>query len=167
MKILKIPAWQAGFTMVEMLMYMGLLSLLLVVMVDLFSSSLDVQLETEATSSVDWDEKVILQRLTNDIHKAQSITQPQLGATPSGTLQLVIDGITYTYATGSGTFTIASASASNSLNSFNTTTSFVSFQRLGNSGGKNTIQIILTKKSRAVLTSGTETRTVQTTVGLR
>lgn len=164
---LEIPALQAGFTMIEMLMYMGLLSLLLVVMVNLFASSLDAQLESGATSSVDQDETFILQKLTNDIHKAQSITQPQLGATPSGILQLFIDGITYTYATGSGLLTIASASASNSLNSFNTTTSFASFQRLGNNGGKNAIQIILTIKSSAMRGSGTETRTTQTTVGLR
>lgn len=155
-----------GFTMIEMLMYMGLLSLLLVVMVNLFAASLDVQLESQATSGVDQDAAFILGRLTNDIRKAQSITQPQLGATPSGILQLVINGITYSYATGSGMLTIASASAQYSLNSFDTKTSFASFQRLGNPGGKNAIQIMLTVQS-IVTTAKRETRTIQTTVGIR
>ena len=156
-----------GFTIIEMLMYMGLLSILLIIMVDLLAASLDIQLESQATSSVDQDGKFIINRLVNDIHRAQTIAYPSLGATQSGTLQLIIDGENYTYSTNSGSFVIASGSASDSLNSFNTTAPSVFFKRFGNSGGKNALQVTIIIKSKTSKTSGTETKTMQTTVGLR
>ncbi|MDO8661433.1 MAG: hypothetical protein Q7K43_06085, partial [Candidatus Woesearchaeota archaeon] len=106
-------------------------------------------------------------RLSSDIKRATSVIEPTLGSTPSGTLKLVIDGITYTYATSSGALTIASASATNSLNSYETTADPVTFQRYGNLGGKNAIKIMLTIKSKTARSSGQETRNIETTVGIR
>lgn len=160
-------SFSRGFTVVEMLMYMGLLSLLLVVMVDLFASSLDVQLESQATSGVDQDSKFIVLRLSSDIKRATSIIEPSLGATPSGMLKLVIDGITYTYATASGGLTIASEGATYALNSYETTANTATFQRYGNTGGKNAIKIMLTIKSKTARSSGQEIRNIETTVGIR
>lgn len=158
---------QKGFTVVEMLIYMGLLSLLLVMMVDLFASSLDVQLESQATSGVDQDAKFIVKRMSSDIQRATSIIEPALGSTPSGTLKLVIDGINYTYATASGGLTITSTSGTYALNSYETTADPTTFMRFGNLGGKNAIKIMLTIKSKTKRSSGQETRNIETTVGLR
>lgn len=156
-----------GFTVVEMLIYMGLLSILLLVMVDLFASSLDVQLESQSSSGVDQDAKFMVARLSADIKRATSILEPALGSTPSGILKLVIDGITYTYATASGGLTIASGSATHTLNSYETTTNYATFGRYGNMGGKNAIKIMLTIKSKTSRSSGQEIRNIETAVGIR
>lgn len=153
--------------MVEMLMYMGLLSLLLVVMVDLFVSSLNAQLESQATSGVDQDTKFILSRLSSDIRASDTISLPGFGATPSGMLSLVTSGITHTYATQSGKIIYTTQSQSDSLNSFESTTEDVTFQRLGNNNGKNAIKIMFTIKSKTTRSSGPEIRRIETTVGTR
>lgn len=165
--MIKISSFQKGFTMVEMLMYMGLLSLLLVVIVDLFASSLDVQLESQAVSGVDQDAKFILGRLAYDIRRADTIVLPILGSTSSGTLTLIADGSQYSYSTQSAALVYSTSNETNYLNSFETTAENVLFQRLGNSGGKNAIKIILTIKSKTTRLSGQETRKIETTVVTR
>lgn len=163
----KILNSKKGFTLIEMLIYMGLLSLLLIMMVDLFASSLDVQLESQATAGVDLDAKFILARLTGDIRNANTISLPILGATSSGMLVFVTDGITKTFTTQSDTLIYTSQNETNTLNSFETTVQNVSFQRLGNNGGKNAIKIKLTLKSKTKRSSGQESRLIETTVGMR
>ncbi len=158
---------QKGFTLVEMLIYIGLLSLLLVVMVDLFASSLDVQLESQATAGVDMDAKFILSRLTSDIRKADTIVTPTLESTPSGTLTVTRGGITQTYATQSGVLVYTASGNTSSLNSFETTIKNISFRQVGNNGGKTAIQISATVQSKTTRTSGKEERKIETTIGLR
>lgn len=165
--MIKVSSFQKGFTMVEMLMYMGLLSLLLVVMVDLFASSLDVQLESQAVSGVDQDAKFILGRLAYDIRRADTIVLPILGSTSSGTLTLIADGSQYSYSTQSAALVYSTSNETNYLNSFETTAENVLFQRLGNNGGKNAIKITLTIKSKTERSSGQETRKIETTVVTR
>ena len=53
------------------------------------------------------------------------------------------------------------------LNGFNTRVTNLSFLRVGNSGGKNSIQISYTINSLTIQNKGTETKTIQTTLGIR
>ncbi|QQG40541.1 MAG: type II secretion system protein [Candidatus Levyibacteriota bacterium] len=158
--------FQKGFTLVEMLIYMGLLSILLVVMVDLFAASLDVQLESTATSSVDRDGKFLYARFLYDIPRAQNIVSPTLGAS-SNTLQISIDGINNTYAINEGSLKLTNNNGINMLNSFDTTVSNLLFQHLGNTGGKPVIRVSYTLNSKTSRTAGTESKNFQTSIGLR
>src|SRR5260221_10945575 len=82
--------FQRGFTLMELLLYMGIFSVLLVVLMQLFTSILSLHAESQATSSVDQDGNFALMRLAYDIHRSSSIVTPALGAS-SRTLTLKIN----------------------------------------------------------------------------
>jgi len=158
-----------GFTLVELLIYMGILSILLVVLSQIFGSVLDAQLESESTSAVHRDGRFILSKLSYDIHKAQSIVTPAAIGNQSTSLQLTIEGINYTYTVSSGNLEITSGLETNNLNSGDTTVSNLTFTRIGNSvaNAKNTVRITYTITSKIVRPKGMETKDFQTTIGIR
>ncbi len=156
-----------GTTMVEMLLYMGIFLLLLGTMMQLFSSILDVRLESDATSSVTQDGRYILARFTYDLQNAQSIATPASAGGTAPTMQFVTSGITYTYSLVSGNLQVSDGTNTNILNSYDTSVSNVSFQRLGNTNGKNTVTISFTLTSATKRVKGFEVKTFQETAGLR
>lgn len=157
-KIIKI----SGFTLVEMLLYMGLLSMFLVVLTGIFFSIIDVQLSSQATSVVQQDGQYLLVKLAADIQRADSITTPlNLGDT-STSLDLVISGVNHNYALNNGRLELTDDMGSYSMSSDGVSVSQLSFQRLGNVGGINTIKFGFTMDQ-----TGTRTRNFQTTIGLR
>jgi type II secretory pathway pseudopilin PulG len=156
-----------GFTLIELLIYMSLLSGFLIVITELFASILNVKLESEATSAVEQDGRYILTRLSNDISKSSSISAPgSLGSTTSS-LVMAVSGITYTYSLNGNNFQITNNLGINNLNSSESNISAVSFQKIGNPGGKETIKIGFTITSATSRTGGPETRVFQTTIGRR
>ena len=148
-------------------MYMGLLSILIVIMVEIFASSLNVQLESASSSSVQQDGRFLLARLTGDIQNAQSVVVPASIGAQSSSLQVTINSINYTYALSSGNIQLTNNNGTDNLNSLDTTVLNLSFQRLGNASGKSSIQIKLTLTSKVARKQVTETKNFQTTVGLR
>jgi type II secretory pathway component PulJ len=162
---LKIVNSRRGFTIVEMLIYMGLLSSFLIVLTELFASIMDVKLESEATSSVEQDARYILSRLSYDIPQSSTISTPSgLGST-SSSLIMVVSGVTYTYSVNGNDFQITNNLGVNSLNSTESKISNISFQKIGNPGGKETVKIGFTITSSTVKASGAEVRTFATTIG--
>lgn len=156
-----------AFTLIELLIFMALFSIIIFLLTDLFSATLQVKTESEATSAVQEDGSYILSRLMYDIPRASAVSIPaSLGATGQS-LQITIDGINYSYGLSGGNLTITNNYGTNVLNSTETTVSSVSFKRLGNGNGKDTIQIQFTVTSTAIRNSGAESRSLQTTVGLR
>lgn len=151
----------------EMIIYMGLLAILLAVLTSIFLSTLDAQLESQTTSSVEEDGRFILTRLIYDISRAQSIATPVNVGNSGNTLQLSIDGINYSYSAESGNLQINKNGIIDQLNGSDTTVSNLTFQRLGNTGGKNSIKIGFTIVSKAQKTQGPETKNFQSTVTLR
>ena len=160
---------QRGFTLIELLIYMGLLSIFLVVLSQIFGTVLDAQLESQSTSAVHRDGRFILSKLTYDIHKAQSIVTPAAIGNQSTNLQLTIDGINYTYSVYNGNLEITNGVETNNLNSGDTSVSGLSFTRVGNTvaNAKNTVQITYTITSKIVRPKGMETKDFQTTIGIR
>ncbi len=156
-----------GFTLVEMLLFLAIFSGLLVMLTSLFTTSLDVQKDSEATSNVQQDGPYMVSRLTYDISRATSITTPSSLGTQTSSLVIVIGGITNTYALTSGNLTITDNIGTDQLNSYDTTISNLTFKRLGNSGGKNSIQINFTVTSKVLRKSGYDVKNFQTTAGLR
>lgn len=159
---------QKGLTIVEMLMYMAIFAVLMTILTQVFLSTLDVQLESKATSSVSQDGSYMLARLSYDIKRSQAVLSPTTYGQPSNTLQLNENGITYTYTTDTnGNLLIVNNQGTNYLNSADTTVNNLSFTRIGNVGGKSTILLSFQVKSTTQRVQGYQTSNFQTAVSLR
>lgn len=158
---------KTGFSLIEMLLYMGIFSILLITLMRFFGSILDVKLESQATSAVTQDGRYIISRLSYDIHQASSIVSPAIGnSAPS--LQIIVNGTNYTYSLdGDNNLLITTPTAVDQLNSADTSVPTITFTTLGNSGGKSTVQINLDVKSKALRREINQTETFKTTVGTR
>src|SRR5579859_4809889 len=95
---------QKGVTLIELIIYMGIFSTLLMVLVQLFGSIVNVSLESQSNSSVSQDSRFILSRMSYDIRLADptSFTQPSGAAFGYGTANAfagikfkTINGTTY------------------------------------------------------------------------
>lgn len=158
---------RAGFTLVELLLYMVLLSVLLVLTTDILTTTIDNHLSAEASQSVSADGRFILSRLIYDVGRADNIVIPNLLGDETSSLQIVINGIDYIYDLSGDNLRLTTDLGADQLNSAETILSNLTFKRLGNPGGKNAVQIkfVLTSKTRRK--SGLEIKNFQTTVGIR
>lgn len=157
-----------GFSLLELIVYMGVFLVLITVITEIFLTILDTQLDATKTSSVDQNGRYILARLNYDIQHASSITTPASLGQTTNNLQIVIGGINYTYSVDSnGNLQITNNNGTDNLTGYDASASAVSFQRLGNSGGKNTIQISFTVAGRTVRKTIIEIKSFKTTIGTR
>jgi prepilin-type N-terminal cleavage/methylation domain-containing protein len=156
-----------GFTLVELLLTMALMGMFLVVLTDVVSSTLNVQTEAEAVSALSEDGRFLLARLDYDLQRATSITTPASLGSSGSTLVMDIGGVANTYALSSGNLQLTNGAGTTNLNSNEATVSDLSFQRLGNSGGKDTIRVSFTVTSVARTDQGQDSRTFTTTFGRR
>ncbi len=141
---------QAGVTIVELLVYVGLLSIFILVLVDVFGAVLRARLESESTSSISQDARYILAKLSYDVANANSFTVPAFD-------RLVLDG-TKTYTLTGNNLTLNNLP----LNSLDTKINSISFTKIG-----NTVKTIFTVESLIELPSGPKTQTIESTFGLR
>ncbi len=163
-------SYAKGYTLIELLIYMGVLTLLIASLSSIFSTVLDVGLESQSSSDVEQDGKFILSRLLYDINSADTINVPASPGQQGATLQITSNAINYTYATdGNGNFQITDANGTDNLNSYDTTVSNLNFLRIGNGGSNtDTVKITFTVTSKTSRTTGKpETRNFSTTVGLQ
>ena len=162
--------WRPGVTLVELLLYMSLVSIFIVTLTDIFASILNVRTESEATSAVEVDGRFILARLNYDISRASTIITPSpIGAT-SPSLSMDIGGVTYTYSLSASNLQLVNNLDTNNINGSETIISALSFQRIANAsipGTKDTIRVQLTLDSKTQRPSGPEVRTFTTTIGRR
>lgn len=136
-----------GFTLIEFLIYMALLGMFLIVMTNILATTLETLTESSQASTIDSDAKYILARLAYDVGRASSLT------VSAGTLTLDVG----TYTATSGNLFLGS----DRLNSFDSTVANFTATRIGNGTGKDTVKVSFD------LTSGNETKSLTTTVGLR
>lgn len=132
--------YQDGVTFIEMLVVMGLLGIFLVVITGIFTSTLDIQNQSESYSATVSDGRFIMARLNYDIARASAISTPAALGGTSTSLVLTINSATYTYALNGNNLQLTDGNGSGNLNGNGTTVSNLSFQRLGNTGGEHTIR---------------------------
>ncbi len=140
---------QKGVTIVELIVYIGLLSIFMLVLVDVFVTILNAKLESESTSTLNQDARYVYSKMAYDVANASSFTVPN----PT---TLVIGPKTYTLSGGDLTLN------SIKLNGLDTKIDSINFTKIG-----NTVKTTFTIESLVKLQSGVQTRTVDTTFGLR
>lgn len=149
---------QKGFTIVELLLYMGIFSILLISLMQLFGSIIDVRLESEATSAISQDGVYILTRLTNDIH------QSRIATIPSPATLAISGGTSHTYQLNGSNLEMDGSQ----LNSVNTTVSDLSFTLIGQSSNKKQVQLSFKLTSKILRGGGkSQSQIFSTTVGTR
>lgn len=151
-----------GFSVVEMLIYMGVSAIFLVTLTNLFVIIANLRLESEATSAVEQDGQYLLSRIAYDVARAHSITSPALGLQGN---MLQTDLFTYSLSPDNKLQTKDSV-GTDTLSSTGVTITALNFQHL-KSGSADNVKVSFTITSNVVRQSGPEVRQFQTTVGTR
>lgn len=159
-KLKSINKLSKGVSLVELLIYMALVSMFMIILVDLFTSILKLELTTESTSGLATDTRFIVARMGYDIENAASMSV----STPT-TLQF--NGTSSYSLDADGNLILTVGGQSNRLNSADTRISELSFERVGAVGTKPTVQVKFTITSNVIETSGPRSQVIQTTYGLR
>src|SRR5689334_20376440 len=107
-----------GFTMVELLLYMGLLAIFLTMLTRLFTATLDVQLGSEATGMVEEDSRYIYSRFAYDISRANAVVVPVALGISSNTLTIMIGSVANTYSLSGTNLMLANNLGAGALNSY-------------------------------------------------
>ena len=154
-----------GFSLVELMIYMVLFSVLVFIISNIFSTVLDVSRESEAVSNVQQDGAYIMARLYRDIPLSTS-TVPVSAGSSSSSLQLTINGVNYSYSLSSGDLFLTNNAGTFKLNGYGTTVSSLLFTRIG-SGGHDTIKLQYTVTSKNRKTAVAEVKSYSTTIELR
>src|SRR3989344_248577 len=160
---------RSGFSLVELMLYAAILSVILIVVTNIFLSIVDLQLESQSTSGLAQDGRYVLSRFNYDLRRASVINSPTLGGS-SSTLTVTIDGVPYLYLinTDSNLGLTIGSSPEVIMNSYGTKVSDLMFTHLGNgTGEEDLVRIKYTVTSRTIRQEGVESRTYESTVGLR
>ena len=169
-KFLKVFKNQKGFTLVELLIYIGIFSILILVLFQLLSLIFDVQLESQSSSSVTQDSRFIINRLSYDLGQAEVVTVPDFLASASSTLQFSKNNTAYTYSLQNGKITLTNSGQGtiDELNSHNTTVSNLIFTRLSDSESENsTVTMSFTLTSTIIKRGEVASEDFTITVGTR
>lgn len=167
LKTKKILKNQNGLTIVEMLIYMSLLSIMLIILTEMFVSILNLKADLNALSYNEQDSKYILSRFNADMNGAQNISVPASNGSTTSSMAIVKNGITHTYEVNGDNLQLTNNLGTFNLNSSETIIKNVTFKRIGNNN-KDTIQFKFTVESKQIR-SGNRTESVnfQTTAGIR
>ena len=124
--------------MIEFILYMGLLGIMLVVITDLFTSIIELKLDTESLSAVEQDGRYLYLKLSYDVSRADTFTVNDLNPDE---LILNIGGTDYTYSIVNGDLIYSYGLVSEKLNSSDTTISDLSFEAVGTALKAKTVRI--------------------------
>jgi len=162
-----LPINNGGFSLIELVIYMGLLSVLILVFTDIFASTIDNQLSSRNTSNVADDGRFIYSRFIYDMGRAQSINQPSVYGSSSASMDLAIAGQNYTYSLSNNNLIITSPAGSYALNGYGSSISGLLFTKVGTTSAKDTIRINFTVKGVVTNRGILDQQVFQTTAGLR
>ena len=162
---------QKGTSLIELLLYFALLSIILIIAVDLMIRTGEFGMEASGQNVLQEDARFIGNRFGHDIHQAGAITTPaNLGQTTS-VLTITVGSETHTYSLNNNNLEYQEIVGPNTqtanLNSNLTRINSISFQRLGNTNGKHTIKITFEIEDLKAKKGGPLKKTFETVVGLR
>lgn len=156
-----------GVTLVELLVSMGLLSILLIILTGVFISALDLQLRSESVAFSQQDAQFALTRVVYDIRRAQNILAPASLGAQSNSLSLQINSQTWVYSLSDGNLIVTNPQGTFVLNSAQTTVTQFAITRTGNASGQASVQIQISVESRINGRTQNEVVSYTTTAGIR
>lgn len=153
-----------GFTMVELLIVIGIMGIFMVILSQVFVSILSMKLRSEATTAVAQDSRYLIARLSYDIARADNVSV----SNPS-TLILTINGVTHTYSLENNQLSLTVASGDPQvLNGLNTQILTLVFTPFPSLGSQQSVQINLTIRPTIIQPGGaTGERHLITTIATR
>lgn len=156
-----------GTTIVELTLYMGLLSIFIIIFFDLFTQIISTQTRSTAVSLIQTNGNYLLTKLTRDINQADSIIYPiNLGSSAS-TMTLKIGGTDASYLLSNGRLILTDNTGTYNLNDSNTTITDFSVIKLGNLTGKPGLKLSFTITSNIVDNSNIKSKNFNTFVTIR
>lgn len=139
-----------GFTLVELLVGMGIFSILIVVLSQVFGEIMALKLKSESVSALSSDSRYVITRLAYDVARSQSITV----SNPS-TLTLDVTGHTYTYSAQNNLLTISyDGGTPERLHTPSTKIANLVFTKLAGLGGKQSVLVDLSLESNIMEPGG-------------
>lgn len=156
-----------GFSLIELVVYMGVFAVFISITTSIFTTVLGVQIESQSTSTVQQNGTYLIERLSYDIHRAEDINIPVSAGIQTQELELLINGEVFTYSLNMGTLELTNNSGTHTMNSSDITITNLSFLRLGNPGGKHSLTIDIAFESTLADASGPEELSLHTTLGIR
>lgn len=158
---------QKGFTLIELIVYLGIFSILIIALTQIFLTVVETQLKSQAVTSSAQDGQYLYSRFIYDVHRATAIVEPSDLGEVGNTLELTIGGVIHTYALSDTDLMVNDGTGTYRLSSYDTEISDLAFHRLGNNGGKHTVRINFTVTSKTESRGNPDVRQFQTTAGLR
>lgn len=156
-----------GVTIVELIIYLGLSTIMLVVLSELFVSILDESVETQNYSAVQTDGRYILGRLKTQLNNADAVVVPaNLGET-TDELVLTLAGTTHRYHGVDDKLYLSDGTGDYLVSHLDTSITGVFFTRTGNVSGKPVILIEFVSSSGSPGTAQFESQVFKGAGGLR
>jgi len=136
---------QKGTSLIEVILYIALFSIIIIVVVDLLITSGSLKTESESQSGLQSDAALISSRLTFLIRNADTIVTPSVIGQTTTTLVLTNGAETHTFNLLGNKLSnqkkIGATTTTANLNTNLTAVSNLSFQDIGNVGGKQSLKI--------------------------
>lgn len=158
---------QQGFTLVELLIYIGLLMVMLLIFTEILTTIIESQIRSTNTSNVADDGRYIYSRLIYDVGRAEAIIDPSYFGSTSAKLELKIDGNVATYSATNGTLELTDTTGTRSLSGYGTRITDLLFTKVGSSSAHETVRLNFTITGNVDKEGVVDIQDFQTTVGLR
>lgn len=161
-----------GFTLVELLLYLGLSAIMILVIAIFFGTVLEARVQNQVIAEVEQQGAAALQRITQTIRNADNITLPAIGGSASSlTLDMVPVAVDPTvFDLSGGVIRITEGAGSTvALTNARITASALTFQNLSRASTPGTIRIqfILTHVNPSSRQEYTYARTFYGSASLR
>ncbi|MEO6508637.1 MAG: prepilin-type N-terminal cleavage/methylation domain-containing protein [Patescibacteria group bacterium] len=159
-----------GFSLIELIIYFALLSSVMLILTQILTSIIQARLVSEASSSIEQNAEYIMNRFEYDISRANTIIIPASYGVSTSSLQLTINGVTYSYSLNGGVLQISNNLGTDNLSDVLATVSNLQFTKIGVTIGTakyDSIRVNFRLTSVATPSSGKEVKDYQITVAPR
>lgn len=157
---------QKGFSLIETIVYFTLLSIILLMLTDLFLRLSDSFLESKSKGQIEIEGERAIRRLIYDIRRTDSLITPPNPGDVSTTLELDINGTSHIYSLNSATIELDDGQI-NSLSSNTVAVQQLTFTNISTAATKPTIKINFSLDSATTTKTGVESKGFETVVSLR
>jgi len=135
-----------AFTIVELMLYMAMFSVLVTILGGIFLNIMELQLSTQSNSEVTQSINYVFARLSHDIYSTSSIITPASAGQSGPALTIVINGQNNTYSLSGNNLILTNPNGIFELNSPDVSVTGFSVTRLG-TVGKSNVHIGITVQS--------------------